>query len=335
MRARKRTVPPPPAKVQPKRGIAAGLALLVILGLIGQAGWVFYRNRQAQVTLHFERAMAPRGPGKGQVTGCRHMAADGKSVYYLQGVGADSVLQKFALDGQWQGWVGPQTPAKERLDNGFAVAAAADGTVWVVERGGALKQFSGALRLMRSVPLPGCDATGVAVAPDGSVWVADHSGRLLVLAPGSDQTRPFTGEKKGRLRAPFRLCFDPQGGMYVLDLELGPGLDPVVKSYDAQGAFRRVWPVKDQPANEFACIAWHPAGYVVLNDPRAEVVDAKGFRLYSPDGTLRALAALTDNGMNLRAIPGFCISPTGDWFMDLTPLQQGFGRLTWAPALQR
>ena len=170
------------------------------------------------------------------------------------------------------------------------------------------------------------------MAPDGSVWVASFTGQLLVLAPGAESPKVFTGDKNGRLTAPYRLCFDPQGDLYVLDFEKGIGQDPVVKAYDPQGAFLRSWTVKDQPVNEFACIAWHPLGYVVLNDSRGEVVDAKGFRLYTPQGRLAALATLTDTGQNLRAIPGFAISPTGDWFMDLTPLQQGCGRLTWTPA---
>lgn len=321
----------------PKRGktLPIVLGVLVVLGLAIQAGWVFYRDRKTQVTLHFDQAIAPRGPGKGQVTGCRHMAANAKGeLFYLQGGADSSVLQKFARDGRWLGWVGPESPVKERLNNGFAVAAAGDGSAWVVEKGtGALKQYGEDMRLKRSLTLPGTDLSGVAVAPDGSVWSADLQGQLYRLEPGAENVKPFTGEKKGRLRAPFRLCFDPEGNLYVLDFANGVGKDPLVMSYDKSGTFKRSWVVKDQPVNEFACIAWHPLGYVVLNDSRPEVVDAKGFRLYSPEGRLQGYATLTDNGQNLRAIPGFAISASGDWYLDITPLQQGCARMSWVPAL--
>ena len=332
---RTKAAPAPSAVSAPKKSGAAVLllALVLIAALVGQAGWVFYRDRKAQVTLHYDGAVAPRGPGKGQVTGCRAMAADAKSnLYYLEGVGPGSVLQKFARDGQWLAWVSPDSKPAERLNNGWAVAPGQDGSVWVVERGGALKQYGPDLALMRTVALPGSDSSGVAVAPDGSVWVANYQGQLLVLPAGGSEAKPFDGPGKSHLKAPYRLCFDPQGRLYVLDFENGIGQDPLVKSFDAKGAFLRAWTVKDDPINEFACIAWHPLGYVVVNDSRGEVVDAKGFRLYSPEGRLQGLATLTDTGQNLRAIPGFCISPSGDWFMDLTPLQQGCGRLTWAPA---
>ena len=324
--------------VEPRKknkGAAILVVLAVVLGLVAQAGWVFVRDRKTQVTLHYDMAIAPRGPGKGQVTGCRHMAADAKgNLYYLQGVNESSTLQKFARDGKWLAWVGAGSPDKDKLYNGWAVAAAADGTAWVAERGtGFVKQYGEDLKLKRSVALAGSDSEGIAVAPDGSVWVSSFSGQLYSLAPGADSFKPFTGSGKGRLIAPYRLCFAPDGAMYVLDFTKGQGQDPSVMCYDAKGGFVRSWVVKDQPVNEFMDIAWHPQGYVVLNDSRPEVVDAKGFRLYTPNGKLAGVATLTDTGQNLRAIPGFAISPNGDWYMDLTPLQQGCGRLSWLQAL--
>jgi hypothetical protein len=110
------------------------------------------------------------------------------------------------------------------------------------------------------------------------------------------------------------------------------GQDPAVKAYGPKGDFLRSWGVKNQPVNEFMSIAYHPGGFVVLNDTRPEVVDAVGFRIYSREGRLKGMATLTSIGQNIRAIPGFAISPQGDWFLDMTPLQQGCGRLSWMPA---
>jgi streptogramin lyase len=328
--------PAPAAPSSSGKGWAVLVAAVLVLALVGQSGWVFYRDRMAQVTLHYEVAVAVRGPGRGQVQGARHVATDPQGdVFYLQGGGDTSVLQKFSRDGKWLAWVGPESPVAQRLNNGFAVAGGADGSAWVVERGsGALKHYDAALKLVQDLQLPDHDLTGVAVAPDGSVWVASFAGELLVLKPGESQATPFTGDKGGRLHAPYRLCFDAKGGLYVLDFDQGVGQDPSVKCYDPQGAFLRSWRVKDLPINEFACIAWHPGGYVVLNDPRAEVVDAKGFQLFSPEGKLKFLATLSDAGHNLRSIPAFAISPTGEWFLDLTPMQQGCGRFSWNPALK-
>jgi streptogramin lyase len=307
---------------------------LLLLAVVAQSVWVFYGDRKSQVTLHFAANIAVRGPGRGNVQGARHIATDPQgNVYYLQGGGEACQLQKFSRDGQWQAWIDPEGPVAERLHNGFAVAAGADGMVWVVERGtGALKQYDKKLKLVRSITLAEQDLTGVAVAPDGSVWVASYAGRLLVLKPGAEQASAFTGDKEGRLHSPFRLCFDEKGGLYVLDFDQGVGKDPSVKCFDPQGAFLRSWRAKDLPMNEFACIAWHPAGFVVLNDPRSEVVDAKGFQFYSPLGKLKSLSGLSDTGQNLRSIPAFAISPAGDWYLDLTPMQQGCGRFSWTPA---
>jgi hypothetical protein len=311
------------------------ISTLVILAMAGQAVWVFYRDQKAQVTLNFEAAIAPRGQGIGEVTGCRHMGTDPQGdLFYLQGVGESSLLQKFARDGHLLARLAPDAPVGERLNNGFAVAGAADGSAWVVERGtGALKHYSDKLKLLATIQAPANDLTGVAVAPDGTVWAANFAGTLFALTPGATDLKPFVGQKKGRLRAPFRLCFDSQGNCYVLDFEQGMGKDPVIRAYDAKFNFLRSWTVKDQPVNEFMCIAYQPQGYVVVNDTRPEVVDAKGFRLYTPKGHLQGIATLTNTGQNIRATPGFAITPQGDWYLDMTPLQQGCGRLSWTPAL--
>lgn len=334
-RAKAHAKAPKAAPTKRSKALGVVLILLVLAGLLGQAGWSFYRNRKTQVTLHFDGAIAPRGPGKGQVTGARHMAANAKGeLFYLQG-GADSmVLQKFARDGRWLGWVSPESPEAERLNNGFAVAAGNDGSVWVVEKGtGFLKQYGEDMRLKMKLQLPGSDLNGVAVGPDGRVWAADYSGQLLIADPKNGDIKRFQGEKKGRLRAPFRLAISGEGEVFVLDFANGMGKDPVIHAYDAQGKHLKSWTVKGQPVNEFMCIAWHPQGFVVLNDNRPDVVEAVGFRLFSPDGKLQGVATLTDTGQNIRAIPAFAISAGGDWFMDMTPLQQGCGRLTWAPSL--
>jgi hypothetical protein len=308
---------------------------LLLLGLLGQSLWVFYRERKTQVTLSFDAALIPRGQGAGEVTGCRHMASGPTGdLYYLQGVGEGSQLQRFGRDGKLLARLAPDAPAKERLNNAFAVAGLADGGAWVVERGsGRLRHYNAKLRLLEDYSAPQSDLTGVAVAPDGTVWAASFAGTLFSLAPGSRDLKPFTGSKQGRLVAPFRLCFDGDGNLYVLDFVGGIGQDPAIKVYGPKGDFLRSWTVKNQPVNEFMCIAFHPRGYVVLNDTRSEVVDAVGFRLYSPQGKLKGMATLTNHGQNIRAIPGFAINPSGDWFLDMTPLQQGCGRLSWMQEL--
>jgi hypothetical protein len=326
---------PPAAAPAPRSGKRWGLILgmgLLAVALVGQGVWVYLRNVKAQAALTYMTAVAPRGQGKAQVEGCRAMAVDeAGDLYHLEGVNEGSVLQKFSAVGQWKGWTG-DLKGEAALNNAFAVAAGRDGSVWVVERGsGLLKRYSSDLKYLGSFKQDSTDLTGVAVDPKGQVWVAAQSGQVFINGADGQKAGNFAGDPDRPWVHPFRLCFDAQGRLFVIDLEKGFLADPVVKAFSADGKPLACWTAKDLPATEFISIGWDPQGFVALNDTRGDVANAKGFQLYAPDGRLKALAPFSNNGQSLRAIPGFCINGKGQWILDMTPLQQGCALFTLPP----
>jgi hypothetical protein len=328
-----KTAAPAQARAPRKGGRWVFFAILLLaLGLAGQGAWVYLRNVRSQVQLIHELEVAGRGQGKGQVTGARHLAADGQgNLLYLQGVNETSLLQKFSPEGKWLAWTGDLKPADKPF-NAFAVAGDAQGNAWVVERGsGKIRKFGPALEPLAVESLPSTDLTGVAIDSQGRAWAAAFNGKLFVVTPDCKLERTFSGDAEHPLLNPFRLCFDGEDTVYVACLPKGFGSDPLVRAFRKDGSHLASWTAEDLPANEFLCIGWDPQGLVALNDNRGDVANGKGFQLRTPKGKLKAMSAFSNSGWNLRTVPGFTIARNGKWFLDLTILQMGCNRFTLAP----
>jgi hypothetical protein len=333
-----------PARKGPARGAAATPAretkpksqkwpmlvgLLIAAALIGQGAMVFLANKKKDATLFFEGQVAVRGEGMGEVGGCRNLAVDATGgVAYVQGVGVDTRLQAYGPDGKF---IGRYEAKKkdEALNNVFAVAYAADGSLWACERGsGRVVHLSHELKFLGSFKAPGVDLSGIAVDPQGLVWVASYGPKIYVYDQKGAAQREFMGAPKAPLVQAYRLTFDAKGNLVVLDCGRGQGKDPDVKIYSPDGKSLITFMAKGLPFNEFSCIGVDK-DWVVLNNNGSNGTDSEGVLFFDYKGKAKYKALFTSNQLSLANVPGLAIGAKGHWALDMTPVGRGCDRFSF------
>lgn len=304
------------------------IALVIGAVMVMQSAFVYMGNKKKDVTLFFESQVAVRGEGKGEVVGCRTLAVDDKGdVAYCYGVGEGSVLQVFSADGKK--YIRYEAKKKdEAINNIFSLAFAPDGTLWGCERGsGRIVHFSADLKFLGSFKAPSTDLPGIAVDPNGLIWVASYGPKIYVFNAAGDMQKEFSGTPKAPIVTAYRLTFDAQGNLVLLDSGRGQGKDPDVKIYSPEGKSLAVFMAKGLPFNEFSCIGVDQ-GLVVLNDNGSTGSDSQGMLLFDYKGKVQARAINTSNQLSLRNVPGLAIGAKGHWAMDMTPLGRGCDRFS-------
>lgn len=102
-----------------------------------------------------------------------------------------------------------------------AIARAADGTLYVVDKAGVIRALDPTGRVLRRWRMPAIDAgkpTGLSVGPDGNIYAADtHYARIVVFAPDGRLLRTVgsKGDGPGQFRLPTDVAFDADGFIYV------------------------------------------------------------------------------------------------------------------------
>jgi streptogramin lyase len=316
---------------QPKRRSqrwAVVLGLLVAVALLVQGVLVFIGNKKKDVIPRFEAQLAQRGAGLGEVSGCRTLAVDEKGdVAYVFATGADCVLQVFSADGKKS--VRYQAKRKEEaLNNVFSVAFAVDGSLWACERGsGRIVHLSPDLKFLGSFTAPSTDLPGIAVDPAGLIWVASYGPKIYVYNAQGKLQKEFTGTPRVPIVSAYRMTFDPQGDLLLLDSGRGQGKDPDIKIYSPEGKSIGVFMAKGLPFNEFSCIGVDQ-GLVVLNDNGSNGNDTQGILFFDYKGRCTQRAITTSNQLSLGNVPGLAISRKGHWALDMTPVGRGCDRFS-------
>lgn len=113
------------------------------------------------------------------------------------------------------------------LEYPTGIAAASDGSVWVVDPGNYnLRHFNSAGSLVQTIGTSGQGngqfefPEGIAIGPDGKIWVADSgNNRVQKFSAEGAYLDQFgsTGTEDGELNGPSALDVDPSGNVWVLD----------------------------------------------------------------------------------------------------------------------
>ncbi len=102
-----------------------------------------------------------------------------------------------------------------------AIARAADGVLYVVDKAGVVRALDPGGRLLHRWRMPAIDAgkpTGISVGPDGNIYAADtHYSRIVVFSPDGRLLRTIgrKGDGPGEFRLPTDVAFDDEGFIYV------------------------------------------------------------------------------------------------------------------------
>ncbi len=166
-----------------------------------------------------------------------------------------------------------------------AIARAADGSVFVVDKTGRVQRFNADGEWMSSFPMPEIETgkpTGISVGPDGDLYVADtHYHRVMIFSPAGELRGQFGryGTGPGEFIYPTDVAFAPDGRIYVS--EYGGN--------DRVSVF--------SPAREFLfSFGTFGNGPGELSRPSALCVDAARARLYVADACNHRIAQYNLDG---------------------------------------
>jgi DNA-binding beta-propeller fold protein YncE len=161
-----------------------------------------------------------------------------------------------------------------------AVALAADGSVWVIDKTGRVQHFAPEGTFLSAFPMPQVEVgkpTGLAVGPEGNLYVADtHYHRVLVFTPGGKIVREIgkLGEGNGCFIYPTHVAFAPDGRIFVSEY----GGNDRISIFSAEGVY----------LSSFGSLG---GGEGQLSRPAAMAVDAARGRLYVADACNHRIAA--------------------------------------------
>lgn len=244
---------------------------------------------------------------------------------------------KFTATGSFLGQWGPYGPDSERAVYFGAVAAAADGTVYVADHDVLRIAVEDAeSHYLADYPAPAGRPRGgmyppsigdIAVAADGNVYVSYRSGPPLKLMPGAIN------------------CFDPAGSLVAHWAASGEGIgvgsdgrvyvadcrNNFVDVYDARGRYQGLWGGEGEGPGEFR----HPVDVAVGPGGTVFVADAGNYRVQYFTSGGRYLGqwgeAGTQAGQFLR-ITALAVAPDGTVYV----VDQSNGRVQYfKPVFER
>ena len=177
-----------------------------------------------------------------------------------------------------------------------AIALAADGSVWVIDKTGRAQHFSPDGKFLSSFSMPLAEAgkpTGLAIGPEGYLYVADtHYHRVLVFSPDGRLVRQFGrfGREDGCFLYPTHVAFAPDGRIFVSEY----GGNDRISVFSPDGNFLRSFGSPGEGAGQFS-------------RPAAMAVDSARGRLYIADACNHRIAVYDLDGRPLG-----CFGSVGD-----------------------
>ena len=166
-----------------------------------------------------------------------------------------------------------------------AIAAAADGTQFVVDKTGRVQRFDAAGKRLGAFRMPQIEAgkpVGLSVGPDGNLYVADtHYHRVMVFTPDGRPVRSFGrfGEADGCFIYPTDVAFDAAGRIFVGEY----GGNDRINVFSREGVFLYSFGKPGDGSGEFA-------------RPAALCFDRSCGRLYVADACNHRIAMYTPRG---------------------------------------
>ena len=173
-----------------------------------------------------------------------------------------------------------------------AIALAADGTPWVIDKTGRVQHFTAEGKFLSSFTMPLIESgkpTGLSIAQGGELWVADtHYHRVLVMSPDGRVLRQIGrfGQEPGCFIYPTDVAFAPDGRIFVSEY----GGNDRVSIFSADGNF-------------LGQLGSFGAGEGQFSRPSALAVDAGRGRLYVADACNHRVA-IYDLGGKLQGYIG-------------------------------
>ena len=185
-----------------------------------------------------------------------------------------------------------------------AIAAAADGTLFVVDKTGRVQRFDAEGKRVGEFRMPDIEAgkpVGLSVGPDGNVYVADtHCHRVMVFTPQGRQVRSLGrfGEGDGCFIYPTDVAFDAAGRIFVGEY----GGNDRINVFSREGVFRYSFGTPGDGSGELArpaALCFDPAG------GRLYVADACNHRIaiYTPSGELLGYLGSAGSGQGQLRYP--------------------------------
>jgi|GEM_PF-6941891 hypothetical protein len=218
------------------------------------------------------------------------------------------------------------------MTNGVDVAVDSQGLVYVMVKPNTVKVFDAKLKFVRSLDLNTKGAVGIAINSKDQMLVADMEDAKLLFYDLQGKLIKQTDGGKIKLAAPYRLALNAKDEIFVLDVARGWENPMDVKVYSPAGEPIRKWTVRNFNSNLKAGIAWHPKGYLLLNE-NSNGSQGYGFYIYKENGDFVANCIGTTDKMNLAHLFPSAIDPrNGDIYVQNQWTQRGIDRLRWTPA---
>jgi hypothetical protein len=217
------------------------------------------------------------------------------------------------------------------MTNGVDVAVDSQGLVYVMVKPNTVKVFDAKLKFVRSMALNTKGAVGIAINSKDQLLVADMEDAKLFFYDLKGNLVKQTDGGKIKLAAPYRLALNAKDEIFVLDVARGWENPMDVKVYSPAGEPIRKWTVRNFNSNLKAGIAWHPKGYILLNES-SNGSQGYGFYIYKENGDFVANCIGTNDKMNLAHLFPSAIDPrNGDIYVQNQWIQRGVDRLRWTP----
>lgn len=318
-----------------RRGLVVAVFMLLAVGVASQGYMLWKKDQKTKMILTFVNEVAPLGRDQAGAFCCaRTMSVDHEgNMYVLEAPEVGHRLQKFSPAGKFLAIYKAAVGKPDQVINdGFDIGSDSANDLYVVEHiTGFVKVLSSDLKFKRSFEIPTHSANGLVFNSKDELIIGDREkNQLLVFNTQGQLLRKMDGGEN-RMGGLFRMAVGPNDSIWVLDLPRGTNNDPDIKGYTAAGELITKWTVKDFPTNIYNNIAYHPRGYIMLNDNRGNSL-AKGFYFYTLKGKLAGRAQMTNNRWDFKNISGFAVdAKSGDIFVNTNFMNRGGDRFTWNP----
>jgi len=316
----------------PKRSKALILVGLVLfIGIIAQGAIMMRANWKKNITLEARGITVPMGRDADGVMCCsKKLQADHKgNLVVLEESVVGGRLQKFTREGKFlvSYKPGKKDPA---VGDGVDIACDSKDNVYVLMREShTVHVLSPELKYLRSFQVNLANTGSIAINSKDEVLIGGSDTKVIGVHDlmGKEKAR-FDGDKF-KLGIPHRMTIGADDEVYVLNMASGNGNAPEVQVFSSEGKSLRHWMVKGLASNPYNTIAYHPGGFIFVNDNSGNSL-AKGLYIYTKAGRGVGMASVGDNGSQFLNITSFTIDPSsGDIFLNTNFYQHGVDRYFW------